>query len=205
MKFRLDFVTNSSSSSYTCDVCGNVEAGYDLCMSDAEMSECENGHIMCDYHILTKAPHKEMAESILLKEIAHLDRTIASFIASRDKYEADGRVFPAWQQKSIVSMEEYKAIYVPWLEQLQFNKPLDEYVYDYQALYEYLLSNVDDIKLPAQACPLCSFEDIADYDIKQYLMVKYGINKPELLEELKNMFGSYQEFITYTKPKSIER
>jgi hypothetical protein len=51
MKYRLDYVTNSSSSSFVCDVCGSVEAGYDLGMSDCGMSECVKGHTFCDYHV----------------------------------------------------------------------------------------------------------------------------------------------------------
>jgi len=44
MKFRRGFVSNSSSSSFVCDVCGDTESGWDLCLSEAEMFNCENGH-----------------------------------------------------------------------------------------------------------------------------------------------------------------
>lgn len=44
MKFRKDFVTNSSSSSFVCDICGNVESGWDMSLQEAEMVECVNGH-----------------------------------------------------------------------------------------------------------------------------------------------------------------
>ncbi len=47
MKLRKGFVSNSSSSSFVCDVCGRDESGWDLCLSDAEMYECENGHTFC--------------------------------------------------------------------------------------------------------------------------------------------------------------
>jgi len=39
MKIRQGFVSNSSSSSFTCDVCGEEVSGYDVCLSEAEMSE----------------------------------------------------------------------------------------------------------------------------------------------------------------------
>lgn len=48
MKYRLSFVTNSSSSSYICDVCGRHEEGWDMCLSEAEMMQCENGHTICE-------------------------------------------------------------------------------------------------------------------------------------------------------------
>lgn len=52
MKFRSGFVTNSSSSSFICDVCGETTSGYDMTLSDAYMYECKNGHTFCESHIL---------------------------------------------------------------------------------------------------------------------------------------------------------
>lgn len=47
MKIRKCHVTNSSSSSFICDICGREESGYDMCLSEAYMFECVNGHIFC--------------------------------------------------------------------------------------------------------------------------------------------------------------
>lgn len=44
MKKRYGFVSNSSTSSFICDVCGGIEAGYDLCLKDADMTCCEHNH-----------------------------------------------------------------------------------------------------------------------------------------------------------------
>lgn len=51
MKYRKDFVTNSSSSSFVCEICGATESGYDLTYEDAMMFKCENGHVFCEDHI----------------------------------------------------------------------------------------------------------------------------------------------------------
>jgi hypothetical protein len=48
MKIRYGFVSNSSSSSFTCDVCGNTESGMDASPSDFDMSQCKKGHIFCN-------------------------------------------------------------------------------------------------------------------------------------------------------------
>lgn len=55
MKIRNGFVSNSSSSSFTCDVCGTTESGMDASPSDFDMSSCVNGHTFCNDH----APNSE--------------------------------------------------------------------------------------------------------------------------------------------------
>lgn len=47
MKTRLCFVSNSSSSSFICDITGAVESGMDISLTDLEMVECVNGHTFC--------------------------------------------------------------------------------------------------------------------------------------------------------------
>ena len=63
MKYRSDFVTNSSSSSYTCDICGRTESGWDMGLSEAEMVECVNGHTFCADEML------ELSKEQLIKLI----------------------------------------------------------------------------------------------------------------------------------------
>ena len=53
MKVRHGFVSNSSSSSFQCVVCGTVESGYDAGLSDVGMLRCENGHTFCEDHVKT--------------------------------------------------------------------------------------------------------------------------------------------------------
>ena len=65
MKFRKDFVTNSSSSSYVCEICGHSETGFDLCLNDCEMMECVNGHTFCCDHALERPTKKEMIKMIM--------------------------------------------------------------------------------------------------------------------------------------------
>jgi hypothetical protein len=52
MKIRYGFVSNSSTSSFLCGVCGADAAGYDMCLSEAEMFQCEHGHEFCEEHVL---------------------------------------------------------------------------------------------------------------------------------------------------------
>ena len=57
MKVRLGFVSNSSSSSFICDVSGHVESGWDLSFNEAGMCSCENNHTFCESYLLN--PSKE--------------------------------------------------------------------------------------------------------------------------------------------------
>ena len=51
MKIRKGFVSNSSSSSFTCEVCYENYSGWDACLSEAEMVECPSGHLFCEDHV----------------------------------------------------------------------------------------------------------------------------------------------------------
>lgn len=44
MKIRRGFVSNSSSSSFICDLTGHVESGMDYSLTDCVMVECVHGH-----------------------------------------------------------------------------------------------------------------------------------------------------------------
>jgi hypothetical protein len=68
MKFRKDFVTNSSSSSYVCEICGRTESGWDLSLRDCEMMECVNGHVFCYEESLDMPPKQEMIKAIMENE-----------------------------------------------------------------------------------------------------------------------------------------
>ena len=68
MKFRKDFVTNSSSSSYVCEICGRTESGWDLGLRDCAMMECVNGHVFCCDEALEIPSKKEMITMILENE-----------------------------------------------------------------------------------------------------------------------------------------
>ena len=41
MKIRMGFISNSSSSSFVCAVCGGIESGMDVTLSDVGMTSCE--------------------------------------------------------------------------------------------------------------------------------------------------------------------
>ena len=52
MKVRSGFVSNSSTSSFICEICGENVTGMDISYDDADMFMCHNGHVMCTEHAL---------------------------------------------------------------------------------------------------------------------------------------------------------
>jgi len=54
MKIRKGFVSNSSSSSFICEVCSNTQGGWDMVLNEAGMVECVNGHVFCESHMMAK-------------------------------------------------------------------------------------------------------------------------------------------------------
>jgi len=68
MKIRKCFVSNSSSSSFICEVCHECVSGMDMGLDDAEMYECVNGHTFCRAHIEDKEGYKELYDEIEARE-----------------------------------------------------------------------------------------------------------------------------------------
>lgn len=52
MKIRTGFVSNSSSSSFVCCICGETQSGWDLSFHDIDAFSCANGHEMCQEHAI---------------------------------------------------------------------------------------------------------------------------------------------------------
>lgn len=78
MKIRKGFVSNSSSSSFICEVCGEVESGYDASASDVGFSFCENGHSFCQEHVLPIS--REAAEALVKRIIENPEWVSQDFL-----------------------------------------------------------------------------------------------------------------------------
>lgn len=51
MKIRYDFVTNSSSTSYICEICRESQGGFEASLEELGFIKCDNEHIICRCHI----------------------------------------------------------------------------------------------------------------------------------------------------------
>ena len=65
MKIRTGFVSNSSSSSFICDVCDSEHSGMDASLEEACMMVCENGHTICTEHLLGEIEIEEIKKIVI--------------------------------------------------------------------------------------------------------------------------------------------
>lgn len=118
MKYRKSFVTNSSSSSFVCEVCGDVESGWDMGFDDAGMVECENEHMFCTSHLLNPTRKQKIAY-IKLKNPASRtipfdkvdDKDLDAMLKKKcnidlERYENDNNDFD-WE------IDEYPSLFCP--------------------------------------------------------------------------------------------
>jgi hypothetical protein len=174
MKTRNGWVSNSSTSSFICGVCEEVEAGMDLSLSDIDMTECENGHLYCEGHAVSDFSSARGNRTILQ---AYLDRIHDGF-KKRLEEDKDNDYLIRYEKESdedATSLRETDN-FENWLEE---NDGLfDDFRYS----------------SPQELCPICQLESIPDKDIMYYLAKVFSVNIDSLKKELRDKFGSYSEF-----------
>ena len=119
MKFRKDFVTNSSSSSYVCEICGRECSGYDISLRDYDMTECMNGHVVCLDHIndnMTLEQARDIVKKydldICLDDFDTADALVEEITTVCGAYELPPEFCPicSFQNISAAELNKYKNI-----------------------------------------------------------------------------------------------
>lgn len=178
MKIRKSFVTNSSSSSYVCDICGNAQSGYDCSPSDFDMSSCVHDHTICNCHIEDK--EKQNGKQELINYLQGRVEYYESRIKSSDMPGHNKK----WAEE--YSRELKKAIHLE-----EDSDELED------MLDEYELNN----NLSEDTCPLCNLTDVSHEDMEKYLIKRHGLDRKALLAEIKSKYNTYTCFNAYLKGK----
>ena len=200
MKIRNGFVSNSSSSSFVCDLCGYETSGWDMCLSEAEMFECENGHTLCDDHMLQ--PSQEWLNEYIYK--------------IKESRSVSDEEFNEWVEKEQVDLN---CVTMQNLKEFDHN-------YGYGEVFRY---DVPECLCPLCNFEELSMEDAKEYLLKttqytidevfeyiksinrrrkkvrsheyvEYVCGKINKNTTELLKEIEEKFdGSYRKFRNFIR------
>ncbi len=194
MKFRTDYVTNSSSSSYVCEICGRTESGWDMSLRDCEMMECVNGHTFCCEEALPFPSKKEMIKTILENEW-------------NKKYEygwrSGERLEKIYTEDELLEMEDETIFFDFYSEEGYYNVPecmcpicqfIEYSEYDLSAylLKEYGVSREEVFaevkKINKRRRKLYENEYIT------HVCQKFNLNPAEIVVGWKERFNTYSEF-----------
>ena len=184
MKFRTDFVTNSSSSSFVCEICGATESGYDMCLSEADMCRCVNDHIFCKDHELDRPSREEMIKYVVKK-------------------------YPDETSEEILSNLSTDRIYTEWYTEGEYYElpeelcPICQFIeYSEEDLANYLLKEYG---IPRETV----FAEIKKYNKRRrklydseyitYVCKEKDISTSEIISKWKDRFGTYENFEKYIR------
>lgn len=177
MKKRKGFVSNSSSSSFICDVCGEIESGYDASLSDFDMSECVVGHTF--YNNYKVKEFKDLSKDTIVELIVN------------------SQIYPDWE---IEDKKEKDADFLK--RKSKFLKELtDEKIEEYLEDEDFGDEIKSGYEVPIEMCPICSFEYITNNDAKNYMLKILGYNNDTFKEMIKEKFGSYKDFKEFLTKK----
>lgn len=191
MKFRKDFVTNSSSSSYVCEICGRTESGWDLGLSECEMMECVNGHVFCCEEALARPTKKEMVQMILENEW------------NKERWDNDISNYRDFTEDELIAMDEDELFHDFCSESGYYDVPeclcpicnfIEYSEYDLSAylLKEYGISR-DEVFAEVKQLNKRR-KKLYENEYITYVCKKFDLNPTEIVAGWKEKFGTYKNF-----------
>ena len=194
MKFRKDFVTNSSSSSYVCEICGRTESGWDISLSECEMMECVNGHVFCCDEALEKPSKAEMIKTILENKWNEIDR----FNWTTKNYD-----HKEYTEEELLTFDDDELFCDFYTENGYYNVPecmcpicqfIEYSEYDLSAylLKEYSISRDEVFSEVKQLNK--RRKKLYENEYITYVCKKFDLNPTEIVASWKEKFNTYSEF-----------
>lgn len=173
MKYRVGFVSNSSSSSFLCDVCGNMQSGWDMCLDEAGMSECVNGHTIDDDHRLEDVDMEAIKADLreTFKDPHHYEVTDDMDEERKARHEQ-------WNQEAIAENRETLAA----IDAYQ-GDDIDEFLCE-------IWNGDERHNLPAACCPLCSLAVVSDSTLMRFLLHQQGTSRDDAVSAIQSRFSS---------------
>lgn len=187
MKIRNGFVSNSSSSSFICNICGGVESGYEASLRALGMQMCEHKHYYHTEHILKD--FMEAGKDVWYNYIKkHLTEAYEKQIEIVNEYKqklAGTLELSEWEQSAVKRNENFLQQQVSNVSSIllhreeKINKLENDYIeldeddfFDEYA--EMLYELTSEFGVPEEYCPVCKkikkYEQ--DPNWKKYLELK---------------------------------
>lgn len=195
MKFRSSFVTNSSSSSFVCEICGHVESGWDIGLSETGMYKCINGHVFCQDEALEIPNKKELIKMILENEW------------NNNKWDSDIRDYRDYTEEELNEYNDEDLFYYFFSDGCsdvpECVCPICQFVeYSENDLSRYLLKEYG---IPRDEV----FAEIKKFNKRRkklyeneyitYVCQKFNLNPTEIVAGWKERFGTYDAFSEYIR------
>ena len=188
MKYRKCHVTNSSSSSFVCDICGRVESGWDIGVEDAEMYECVNGHTFCWDEALINYGDKEDLIRMILEE--GWNKTYSRDIIPEEKLNN-----MEWEDLMEFTENGYCVPegFCPICNFIEYSESdLSKYL-----LKEYGISR-DEVFAEVKAFNKRR-KKLYDNEYITYVCKRFNLNPTEIVASWKDRFGTYAAFEEYLR------
>lgn len=183
MKIRKCYVSNSSSSSFVCEVCGTSESGWDASLCDLGMVRCTRGHIFCEGHIVGDRYSVDSYRNEINERLQESDQALAEFLEDQ---------WPAWFQ-DMASVPRDLSIDDVLPEDIEGD------------FYDVITDDWGTSEtVPRSCCPICLMEHITDYDMLDYTIAISGKSQTELVKEIREKFANYSELKQYNRENMRE-
>ena len=196
MKFRTSFVTNSSSSSYVCEICGRSESGWDIGLSECDMYECVNGHVFCCDEALEKPTKEEMIKTILENEY------------NKECWDGSMQDYREFTEDEISTMDE-DTIFEKFMTDGGYYDvpericPICQFIeYSENDLSAYLLKEYGvsrDIVFEEVKQLNKRRKKLYENEYITYVCKKFDLNPTEIVAGWKEKFGTYHKFRKYLR------
>lgn len=184
MKIRNGFVSNSSSSSFICEITNRIETGYDMSLEDAGMYNCVCGHTFDEEYLID--PDAEAKKEYILSE--HLDKI--NYYKNRLENVNDVFLLEEFNEK----LNKEILILADLEKEME---TLNEREID--IMYLDSIGEDSRYECPTCCCPICTLDEILDDTYIQYIEKKFSLNRSEIRREIRTKFKDLYELIDYLK------
>jgi hypothetical protein len=194
MKIRNGFVSNSSSSSFVCCICGEEYSGWDSSPSDFGGGTCVNGHEFCSCKG-TKELTEEQMKGYLVATLTELIKEAKKYYAERLlEYEEDLKAIESGEAELEELMDEYNDGETPACQ-----CPVCSFeVFAQDELVRYLVKKTG-ISTDSVFAELKKANKrrrkLHDFEYIEHVLKVTKLKQEDLLKEVKATYKNWEEFV----------